>query len=617
MDGVSNESNTLVQQHSKYTICSNPKPMRINYNSRLNLLTSMQQRVGLVFTDIKKMSDRCLFMLLFIVGMTWLPAKANIPTAVKKAATGVTVNGKPYTKSVDIWMAYSYNGSGTNGAVKVPDQIDYKIFIKNTGDEALTVRVVDTLPVHTIFYGASPGGTLNNDVLTWNNIALAPGAQTFVTVSVNVDGTLAGVDYINNTGYVDIGDGNGLQHTFGPAVDNNINAALGADKGWPATRTPVDNGMNSISWKSVSYIATGPNNTIQSGDLVTYVIHVQNTGTQQLSNVIVTDYVPVYTNFYDSQDAAPDANNLLTWTIPLLDPGQSAVRSFRVRVATDLTGAKAIENTAYVNNGNGKGFIATLPSLATDPNQPDPNGAGKPSTSIPIVSVVSFEGWKIVLNSSGEASVTSGEELSYIIYVRNTGNTTISTLQVSDPVPALTSFVSATDGGIHLVGSNTVMWAVNNLAAGAIATLHFKVKVDPLPDGIKSIDNTARIQIGGNSDSTSKATYHCDPKEAGCDKGTVTSIKTAGKAAGMVISNVVTPNSDGKNDYFIVRGIDKYPNSTLNIFNRWGGVVYQDKNYQNSWDATGLSEGTYYYRLELNSPTEGVKVFKGWVMIIR
>lgn len=578
----------------------------------------MQRRVGLVFTDIKKMSDRCLLMLLFIVGVTGLPAKANTLTAGKEAAPGITVNGKPYTKSVDIWVTYAYTGSGNGNAVKAGDQIDYKIFIKNTGDEALSgVRVVDTLPLHTIFYGASPGGTLNNDVLSWSNLTLAPGTQTSVSFSVNVDGSLTGVDYINNTGYVDIGDGNGLMHTYAPAVDNSINATIGIDKGWPSTRTPVDNGMNSISWKSASFVPTGPSGTIQSGDLITYVIHVQNTGTEQLRDILVTDYVPVYTNFYDAPDAAPDANNLLSWTVPLLDPGQAITRSFRVRVATDLTGAKSIENTAFVNNGNGKGAVATLPSLATDPNQPDPNGEGKPSTVIPIKSVTSFEGWKIVLNSSGEATVTSGEELSYIIYVRNTGNITIPTLQVSDPVPALTTFASASDGGLHLEGSNTVMWQVNNLAAGAIATLHFKVKVDPLPDGIKTIDNTARIQIGGNSDSTSKATYHCDPKEAGCDKGTVTSIKTAGKAAGMVISNVVTPNSDGKNDYFIVRGLDKYPNSSLFIFNRWGGAVYQDKNYQNNWNATGLSEGTYYYRLELNSPTDGVTVYKGWVMIIR
>ncbi|PWV49657.1 putative repeat protein (TIGR01451 family)/gliding motility-associated-like protein [Chitinophaga sp. S165] len=591
--------------------------MRTNYNTtRLNLQKSMQQRVGMILTNIRKISDRSLLILLIMVGMTWLPAMANNTAAGKKVA----VNGKPYTKSANIWVAYSYNGSGVGNAVKEGDNIEYRISIENTGDEALSnVRVVDTLPLHTEFYGASPGGTLNNNVLSWTGLTLAPGQKISVSATVTVKGPLTGVDYINNTGYVDIGDGAGLQHTWAPAVDNNINSAMGIDKGWPSTRASVDNGMNSISWLSALYNGTGPNGNIQSGDVITYTIHVQNTGDVALTSVLVTDYLPIGTTFVDAtEQVVPDANNLLSWTIPLIDAGQSAVVSFRARLGAALTGIKAIENTAYVNNGNGKGAVATLPSMASNPNLPDPNGAGKPSSSIPIVSVVSFEGWMIVINESGEGTVSSGETLSYTIYIRNTGNTDIQTLQVSDNIPQQTTFVSIADGGLFLRGANTVNWAINNLPAGASPRqLHFKVKVDPLPDGIKSIDNTARLQIGGNSDSTSKATFHCDPQEPGCDKGTVTSIKTTGKAAGMVISNVVTPNGDGKNDFFYVRGIEKNPGSALTIFNRWGGVVYQNKDYQNSWNATGLSEGTYYYRLELNTPNDGVQVFKGWVMIIR
>jgi gliding motility-associated-like protein/uncharacterized repeat protein (TIGR01451 family) len=583
----------------------------------------MQRRVGLVLTDIKKMSDRCLFMLLFIVGMTGLSAKANT-LSVGKADNHITASGKrPFVKSAEYWMTYSYTPSGTDDAVTTGDRINYRIYIRNTGDEALTgVRIVDTIPLHTTFFGATNGGglngSLNNGVLSYSNVSIAAGATVYVDIAVDVDASLTGVDFINNTGYVDLGDGNGVHHTFAPATDNSISALLGTDKGWPSTRTPVDNGMNSVSWKSAGWIPTGPNNTIQSGDLITYVIHVKNTGTQTLNNILVTDYVPVYTNFYDSQDGTtPDANSLLSWTIPTLGPGQADTRSFRVRVATDLTGAKSIENTAYVNNGNGKGSVPTLPALTGDASQPDMGGVGRPSTTIPIVSVTSYESWKIVLNESGEASVTSGEELSYIIYVRNTGNVTIPILQVSDPVPDFTTFKSATDGGIYLDGSNTVQWRVNNLAADKIATLHFKVTVNQLTEGIKSIDNTARVQVGGNSDSTSKPTYNCDPREIGCTKGTVTSIKTARSPDGMVITNVVTPNNDGRNDYFIVRGIDKYPNSSLFVFNRWGGVVYQSKNYENNWNATGLSEGTYYYRLELNNPSGETQVYKGWVMIIR
>lgn len=599
--------------------------MRTNcYNStRVNLLEAMQRRVGLVLTDIKKMSDLCLFMLLFMVGMTWLPAKAASLPAGKTDKSSIASGVRPYTKSAQIWMTYGYTPSGTDQAVTTGDRIDYRIYIRNTGDEPLTgVRIVDTIPLHTTFFGATNGGGLNgglsNGVLTYNNVTIPVGATIYVNISVDVSANLTGVDFINNTGYVDLGDGAGLRHTFGPGADNNITAALGGDRGWPSTRTPVDNGMNTVAWKSSGYIGTGPDRTIQTGDVITYVIHVKNTGIQTLTNILVTDYVPLYTNFYDGDDnVTPDANNLLSWTIPSLDPGQTAVRTFRVRVATDLTGAKSIDNTAYVNNGNGKGSVATLPSLANDPSQPDPGGLGKPSTTIPIKSVTSFESWKIVLNSSGETTVNSGEELSYIIYVRNTGNITIPLLQVSDPVPDFTTFESASDGGLHFDGSNTVVWAVNNLAAGAIATLHFKVKVGDIPAGISSINNTARVQIGGNSDSTSKPTYHCDPKEAGCDKGTITAIKAVVGPKGLMVSNVVTPNGDGKNDYFFVRGIDKYPNTQLFIFNRWGGVVYQNKDYQNNWNATGLSEGTYYYRLELNDPAAGVTVYKGWVMIIR
>lgn len=595
--------------------------MRTNcYNSsRLNLQL-LQRRVGLVLTDIKKRSDHFLFILLFIVGMTWLPARANTISAENTSKPASVTGVRPYAASAETWMTFSYTPGGTDNSVIVTDKISYRIYVRNTSttDAMTNVRIIDTLPLHTTYYGSSPtGGLLNNGVLTYNVGTLNPGQVFFYEITVEVVGPLTGVDYINNTGYVDFGDGTPLHHTNAPAVENSIGAAIGTDKGWPATRTPVDNGMSSVNWMSAVPQPTGPNGTIRSEDIITYVIHVKNTGTQKLTNIQITDYVPVYTTFLDSDGPNPDANNLLTWTINSLDPGQSDTRTFRVRVAVDLTGAKSIINTAFVNNGNGKGSQATLPALAGDATQPDLGGVGKESTVIPIVSVVSFESWKIVLNSSGEATVSPGEELSYIIYVRNTGNTTIPDLRVSDPIPDFTTFTTATDGGVFLEGSGTVNWRVNNLGAGNVATLHFKVKVSPVPDGIKTIDNTARVQIGGNSDETSKPTFRCDPKEVGCDKGTVTSIKVTSSPQGLFISNVVTPNNDGKNDYFIVRGIDKNPGSQLFIFNRWGGVVYQNKNYQNNWNAIGLSEGTYYYRLELKETTGEVTEYKGWVMIIR
>ncbi|RWY45996.1 gliding motility-associated C-terminal domain-containing protein [Mucilaginibacter gilvus] len=83
------------------------------------------------------------------------------------------------------------------------------------------------------------------------------------------------------------------------------------------------------------------------------------------------------------------------------------------------------------------------------------------------------------------------------------------------------------------------------------------------------------------------------------------------------VPNIITPNSDGKNDVFEVIGIASYPGSRLLIFNRWGNQVYKSEDYHNNWDGTGLADGTYYYLLELNTGADKPTVYKGWIYINR
>ncbi|MFN6037207.1 MAG: gliding motility-associated C-terminal domain-containing protein, partial [Bacteroidota bacterium] len=69
----------------------------------------------------------------------------------------------------------------------------------------------------------------------------------------------------------------------------------------------------------------------------------------------------------------------------------------------------------------------------------------------------------------------------------------------------------------------------------------------------------------------------------------------------------ISPNGDGKNDQFFVRGLESYPNNTLLIFNRWGNLVFDKSNYMNDWQGTTnngdyLPDGTYFVILEIHSP---------------
>ena len=65
--------------------------------------------------------------------------------------------------------------------------------------------------------------------------------------------------------------------------------------------------------------------------------------------------------------------------------------------------------------------------------------------------------------------------------------------------------------------------------------------------------------------------------------------------------NTITPNGDGVNDFFVIPELAFYPEHKLSIFNRWGDVVYESRDYQGEWNGTyngkELPAGTYLYVL--------------------
>lgn len=84
----------------------------------------------------------------------------------------------------------------------------------------------------------------------------------------------------------------------------------------------------------------------------------------------------------------------------------------------------------------------------------------------------------------------------------------------------------------------------------------------------------------------------------------------------VIIPNVFTPNGDGINDYFEIKGLK--PNSTLRVFNSNEILVFSSEQYDGSWNGTDsngnkLAEGTYWYIL--NVPESGR--YTGWVYLKR
>lgn len=72
-------------------------------------------------------------------------------------------------------------------------------------------------------------------------------------------------------------------------------------------------------------------------------------------------------------------------------------------------------------------------------------------------------------------------------------------------------------------------------------------------------------------------------------------------------TDIMTPNDDGYNDFFIIEGYEENElvlNATLTVINRWGEIVFSSENYRNDWTGNlhnqankPLPEGVYYYHL--------------------
>lgn len=84
------------------------------------------------------------------------------------------------------------------------------------------------------------------------------------------------------------------------------------------------------------------------------------------------------------------------------------------------------------------------------------------------------------------------------------------------------------------------------------------------------------------------------------------------------IPNVFTPNGDGMNDKWQIKNLAAYADCIVDIYNRYGQLVYHSIGYTNEWDGTSkgkqLPAGTYYYII---NPKSVLKPVSGFVDIVR
>ncbi|MFH6935524.1 gliding motility-associated C-terminal domain-containing protein, partial [Flavobacterium sp. FlaQc-30] len=211
-------------------------------------------------------------------------------------------------------------------------------------------------------------------------------------------------------------------------------------------------------------------------------------------------------------------------------------------------------------------------------------------------------------DENGNGVANAGETITYRFVVTNTGNVPLKGIMITDPLVGVKVFGQAIDLDVN--ESNDTNF-----------TAEYKITQSDINFG--SVSNQASVK--GSSAKGVVVEDISDDASLTDDKPTVLGLK------GCVIKvfNAFSPNGDAKNSRFYIQGLECYPNNTVEIYNRWGVLVFDVDRYNNEdrvftgfsqgrttiSETAGLPVGTYFYIIKYTDSDSNPHELSGYLYL--
>ncbi|MDF2437317.1 MAG: hypothetical protein K0Q95_1693 [Bacteroidota bacterium] len=233
---------------------------------------------------------------------------------------------------------------------------------------------------------------------------------------------------------------------------------------------------------------------------------------------------------------------------------------------------------------------------------------GSITLSATSTTATSYQWFDLAGNSAGNTSSVSvtppaGSSTYYVIADNGTGCTANDTIILTSNV--LPQVNAGTDVTI-VVGASTTIGGNPTTASGN------SILWNPLP----GLDNATVANPVATPPVTTTYVVTVTTLE-GCtasDSVVVTVLPT------IIIPDGISPNADGDNDEWIIDGIELFPNCVVEVYNRWGELLFQSVGYKERWKGTykgkDLPVGSYYYVIDLKDE-KFPDVYTGPITILR
>ena len=345
-------------------------------------------------------------------------------------------------------------------AVPANGVFTYTISVVNLGsDPATNVVISETIPLSTSFVGPSgPNGWFpaGGRVYTYFVGTLGPGGGTVIPLQLRADYNLPLITTtVTNEVCVASTEPDAIPSDNCDSVDTDLIGIF----------PPGD----LIITKTIGI------NAITPGRDITYTIQYANLSPITISNVIITDTLPVSTTFVSSTAAADGwteivGSGIITWTRPELLPMQSGSFSLTVNIDSGVdcsSGTVALTNTAQI----GGDLVDTVIG----------NNTGSATINIVCgVDLVVTKNDDIGFGLSDVApAVPAGGVFTYTISVVNMGTDLATNVVISETIPLSTTFVGPTGpNGWFAAGGRVYTYFVGALVPGGGTVVRLQLRAD-------------------------------------------------------------------------------------------------------------------------------------------
>ena len=464
---------------------------------------------------------------------------------------------------------------------EVGDEIVFQITVTNNGpDTATGVEVVDQLPIGFDFVEETlTSGTYDEVTGLWEvgTIGNNSTQSLFITVIVN-DPTGTPNEFINSA-----------EVTASDQLDPN--STPGNDD---ITENDQDNVIVLVEQADLSLDKSVSNPIANVGEVVTFTLQIDNAGPDTATGVALEDILPIgYSNITNISNGGSLTDNIITWS-------GLTVTTAGLTITYDATvNAPTLEEGEYLN------IAQITASNQFDPNSTPNNDDGDQSendeSSVELATPTADIGITKTVSVANPAIL---DVITFTIEVTNSGSIDATTVEISEALPSgyeFNSFV-ATSGTYDSVAG---IWSIPTVEANGLEILEIEVTVLDINNYL----NTASLDSLDQTDA--------NPAN---DSGSATIDPIC-----LTIDNKFSPNGNGLNETFNIDCINNFPNNRLEIYNRWGNIVFEQDGYDNSFDGTSngravvnkeerLPTGTYYYVLDLG---DGSEPRVGWLYLVR